>query len=166
MFRAVVLDFCTRWQDSLPLVEFFYNNSYQANIEMAPFEALYGTKCRSPLFWDDVSEAPVIGSDMIRKMAEKMKLIQSRMRTTQDRQPKYANVRCRPLSFEQGDHVFLKISPFMGTIRFGKKDKLSPRNIGSYEILDRVGDLAYRFALPPALSSIHDVFHMSMLRRY
>ncbi|XP_073152942.1 uncharacterized protein [Henckelia pumila] len=134
--------------------------------KMAPFEALYGKKCRSPLFWDDLSETPVIGPDMIREMSDKVKLIQIRMRTTQDRQSKYANVRRRPLSFEQGDRVFLKISSFRVTVRFGKKGKLSPRFIGPYEILDKVGDLAYRLALPPALSGIHDVFHVSMLRKY
>ncbi|XP_073152943.1 uncharacterized protein [Henckelia pumila] len=134
--------------------------------KMAPFEALYGKKCRSPLFWDDLSETPVIGPDMIREMSDKVKLIQIRMRTAQDRQSKYANVRRRPLSFEQGDWVFLKISSFRVTVRFGKKGKLSPRFIGPYEILDKVGDLAYRLALPPALSGIHDVFHVSMLRKY
>ncbi|XP_073133895.1 uncharacterized protein [Henckelia pumila] len=139
---------------------------YQSSIQMAPFEALYGKKFRSPLFWDDLSKTPVTGPDMIREMSDKVKLIQIKMRTTQDRLTKYANVRHRPLSFEQGDWVFLKISPFRGTVRFGKRGNLSPRFIGPYEILDKVGDLAYRLALPPALSGIHDVFHVSMLRKY
>ncbi|XP_073120649.1 uncharacterized protein [Henckelia pumila] len=166
MLRAVILDFGASWQESMPLVEFSYNNSYQSSIQMAPFEALYGRKWRSPLFWDDLSETPVTGPDMIREMSDKVKLIQIRMRTAQDRQAKYANVRRRPLNFEQGDRVFLKISLFRGTVRFGKRGKLSPRFIGPYEILDKVGDLAYRLALPPALSGIHDVFHVSMLRKY
>ncbi|XP_073137027.1 uncharacterized protein [Henckelia pumila] len=166
MLRAVILDFGTSWQEFLPLVEFSYNNSYQSSIQMAPFEALYGRKCRSPLFWDDLSETQVTGPDMIREMSNKLKLIQIRMRTAQDRQEKYANMRHRPLSFEQGDRVFLKLSPFQGTVRFRKRGKLSPRFIGPYEVLDKVGDLAYRLALPPALSGIHDVFHVSMLRKY
>ncbi|XP_073136993.1 uncharacterized protein [Henckelia pumila] len=166
ILRAVVLDFGTSRQDSLPLVEFSYNNSYQASIEMTPFEALYGKKCRSPLFLDDLSKVPVTGPDMIRDMSDKIKLIQSRMRAAQDRQAKYSNVRCRPLSFEQGDRVFLKIYPFRGTTRFGKRSKLSPRYIGPYEILDRIDDLAYILALPPALSDILDVFHVSMLKKY
>ncbi|XP_073020301.1 uncharacterized protein [Primulina eburnea] len=115
------MDFGISWQDSLPLVEFYYNNSYQVSIVMSPFEELYGRKCRSPLYWDDLSEAPIVGSDMIRDMTEKVKLIQSRMRAAQDRQAKYANIRRRPLIFEKGDRVFLKISPFRGTVRFGKK---------------------------------------------
>ncbi|XP_073019304.1 uncharacterized protein [Primulina eburnea] len=99
-------------------------------------------------------------------MTKKVKLIQSSMRAAQDRQAKYANIRRRPLIFEKGDRVFLKISPFRGTIRFGNKGKLSPRFIGPYEILERVGDLAYRLALPHALSGVHDVFHVPMLRKY
>ncbi|XP_073152864.1 uncharacterized protein [Henckelia pumila] len=166
MLRAVMLYFGASWQESLPLVEFSYNNNYQSSIQMAPFEAVYGKKCRSALFWDDLYETPITGRDMIREMSDKVKLIQIRMRTAQDRQAKYANVRRRPLHLEQGDRVFLKISPFRGTIRFGKRGKLSPRFIGPYEILDKVGDLAYRLALPPALSGIHDVFHMSILRKY
>ncbi|XP_073133606.1 uncharacterized protein [Henckelia pumila] len=130
MLRAVILNFGASWQESLPLVEFSYNNSYQSRIQMAPFEALYGRKCRSPLFWDDLSEIPVTGPDMIRELSDKVKLIQISMRTAQDRQAKHANVRRRTLNFEQ------------------------------------VCDPAYRLALPPALSGIHDVFHVSMLRKY
>ncbi|XP_073121898.1 uncharacterized protein [Henckelia pumila] len=164
MLRAVILDFGTSCQESLPLVEFSYNNSYQSSIQMAPFEALYGRKCRSPLFWDDLSETPVTGPDMIREMSDKVKLIHIRMRTAQDRQAKYANVRHRPLSFEQGDRVFLKLSPFRGTLRFGKRVKLSPRFIGPYEVLDKVGDLAYRLALPPALQAETNKFLESRIK--
>ncbi|XP_073298482.1 uncharacterized protein [Primulina huaijiensis] len=88
------------------------------------------------------------------------------MKTAQDKQAKYTNVRRRPLEFEQGDRVFLKISPFRGIVRFGKRGKLSPRYIGLYEILEKIGDRAYRLAIPPSLSGIHDVFHVSMLRIY
>ncbi|XP_073298504.1 uncharacterized protein [Primulina huaijiensis] len=99
-------------------------------------------------------------------MTVKVKLIQNRMKTAQDRQAKYANIRRRPLEFEQEDKVLLKISPFRGIVRFGKKEKLSPRYIGPYEILEKIGDRAYRLALPPSLSGIHDVFHVSLLRKY
>ncbi|XP_073120833.1 uncharacterized protein [Henckelia pumila] len=133
---------------------------------MDPFEALYGKKFKSPLFWDDISETPDTGPNIIREMSDKVKLIQSRMKAAQDQQAKYANVRRRPLSSEQGDRLFLKISPFRGIVRFGKRGKLSPRFIGPYEILEKIGDLAYRLALPPLLSGIHDIFHVSMLRKY
>ncbi|XP_073120042.1 uncharacterized protein [Henckelia pumila] len=126
---------------------------------MTSFEVLYGMKFRSPLFWDDISEAQVTGPNMIRDMSNKVKLIKSRMKAAQVRQAKYANERRRPLSFDQGDRVFLKISPFRGTVRFGKRVKLSPRYIGPYEILDRIGNLAYKLALPPALSDPSHVLH-------
>ncbi|XP_073122418.1 uncharacterized protein [Henckelia pumila] len=115
MLRALVLDFNITWQDSLPLVEFSYNNNYQTSIKMAPFEELYRKKCRSPLYWEDISDVPEFGPDMIREMTEKVKLIQKQMKMAQDRQAKYANIQRRPLCFEQGDRVFLKISPFRGT---------------------------------------------------
>ncbi|XP_073061747.1 uncharacterized protein [Primulina eburnea] len=166
MLRAYVMDFKSGWQSSIPLVEFAYNNSYQSSIQMAPFEALYGRRCRSPLYWDDVDRAAVTGPDMIHEMEQKVKLIQQRLKAAQDRQAAYANKRRRPLEFQHGDRVFLKVSPFRGTVRFGMKGKLAPRYVGPYEILQRIGTLAYRLALPPSLSGIHDVFHVSMLRKY
>ncbi|XP_073030696.1 uncharacterized protein [Primulina eburnea] len=166
MLRAYVIDFKSAWQSSIPLVEFAYNNSYLSSIQMAPFEALYGRRCRSPLYWDDVDRAAVTGPDMIHEMEQKVKLIQQRLKVAQDRQAAYANKRRRPLEFYQGDRVFLKVSPFRGTARFGMKGKLAPIYVGPYEILQRIGTLAYRLALPPSLSGIHDVFHVSMLRKY
>ncbi|XP_073022767.1 uncharacterized protein [Primulina eburnea] len=114
-----------RWS-SIPLVEFAYNNSYQSSIQMAPFEALYGRCCRSPLYWDDVDRAAVTGPDMIHEMEQKVKVIQQRLKAAQDRQAAYAYKRRRPLEFQQGDRVFLKVSPFRGTVRFGMKGKLAP----------------------------------------
>lgn len=166
MLRAYVMDFKSGWSSSIPLVEFAYNNSYQSSIQMAPFEALYGRRCRSPLYWDDVDRAAVTGPEMIQEMEQKVKLIQQRLRAAQDRQAAYANKRRRPLEFQQGDRVFLRVSPFRGTVRFGMKGKLAPRYVGPCEILQRVGTVAYRLALPPSLSGIHYVFHVSMLRKY
>ena len=84
----------------------------------------------------------------------------------QSRQKSYADVRRRPLEFEVGDHVFLKVIPKGGVVRFGKRGKLSPRFVGPFEILERVGAVAYRLALPPSMSGVHEVFHISMLQRY
>ncbi|XP_073270442.1 uncharacterized protein [Primulina huaijiensis] len=128
--------------------------------------SLYGRRCRSPLYWDDVDRAVVTGPEMILEMEQKVKFIQQRLKAAQDRQAAYANKRRRPLEFQQGDRVFLKVSHFRGTVRFGMKGKLAPRYVGPYEILQRIGTLAYRLALPPSLSGIHDVFHVSMLRKY
>ncbi|XP_073294470.1 uncharacterized protein [Primulina huaijiensis] len=107
----------------------------------------------------------VTGLERIFEMEQKVKLIQQRLKSAQDRQAAYANKRRRPLEFQQGDRVFLKVSPFRGTVRFGMKGKLAPRYVGPYEILQRIGTLD-RLALPPSLSGIHDVFHVSMLWKY
>jgi hypothetical protein len=160
------MEFRGNWDEHLPLIEFAYNNSYQATIGMAPFEALYGRRCRSPLYWDEVGERKLLGPELVQLTAEKVKVIRDKMATAQSRQKSYADNRRRDLEFEVGDHVFLKVSPWKRVMRFGKKGKLSPRYIGPYEILDRIGTVAYRLALPPSLSHVHDVFHVSLLRKY
>ena len=133
---------------------------------MAPYEALYGRPCRSPICWTEVGESSITGLDLIRDTSEKVGLIRHRLLTAQSRQKSYANVRRRPLEFEVGDHVFLKVMLKRGVVRFGKRDKLSPRFVGPFEILERVGIVAYRLALPPSMSGVHEVFHVSMLQRY
>ena len=148
------------------LVEFSYNNSYQATIQMAPYEALYGRKCRSPVYWDDVGERKLLGPELITRTVDVVEQIRRHMKTAQDRQRKWANIHRRQLKFQVGDHVFLKISLTRGVIRFGVRGKLSPRFVGPFDIIEKVGKVAYRLALPPALSGVHDVFHVSQLRRY
>ena len=133
---------------------------------MAPYEALYGRPCRSPICWTKVGESSIIGPDLIRDTSNKVSLIRQRLLTAQSRQKSYADVRRRPLEFEVGDHVFLKVMPKRGVVRFGKRGKLSQRFVGPFEILERVGTVAYRLALPPIMSGVHEVFHVSMLRRY
>ncbi|KAL9267539.1 Transposon Ty3-G Gag-Pol polyprotein-like protein [Drosera capensis] len=154
------------WDHHLPLVEFAYNNSYHASIGMAPFEALYSRKYRSPICWDDIEDILVVGPELAQETADKVKLIQTQMKAAQDRKKIHVDVRRRPLEFIVGDHVFLKFSPTKGVMRFGKKGKLSPRYIGPFEILERIGEVAYRLALPVGLAGIHNVFHISMLRKY
>ena len=131
---------------------------------MALYEALYGRPCRSPLGWTEVGEGSITGPDLIRDTYEKVSLILQRLLTAQSRQKSYADVRRRPLEFEVDDHVFLRVMPKRGVVRFGKHRKLSPRFIGPFEILERVGTFAYRLALPPSMSGVHEVFHVSMLR--
>ena len=166
MLRACVLDHKGSWEEHLPLVESAYNNSYQASIQMAPYEALYGRPCRSPICWTEVGESSITGPDLIRDTSENVSLLRQRLLTAQSRQKSYADIQHRPLEFEVGDHVFLKVMPERGVVRFGKHGKLSPRFIGPFEILERVGTTAYRLALPPSMSSFHEVFHVSMLQRY
>ena len=164
MLRACVLDH--KGRGLIALVEFAYNNSSQASIRMAPYEALYGRPCRSPLGWTEMGGRSITGPDLIRDTSEKVSLIRQRLLTAQSRQKSYADVRHRPLEFEVGDHVFLKVMPKRGVVRFGKREKLSPRLIGPFEILERIGTIAYRLALPPSMSCVHEVFHVSLLRKY
>ena len=166
LLRACILDLQGNWDDHLPLVEFAYNNSFQASIGMAPFEALYGRKCRSPICWNDVGERKLLGPELVQLIVEKVVLIKERLKAAQSRHKSYANHRRRDLEFEVGDHVFLKVSPMKSVMRFGRKGKLSPRFVGPFEILERVGTLAYKVALPPSLSKVHNVFHVSTLRKY
>ena len=133
---------------------------------MAPYEALYGRPCRSPLCWTKVGESSITGPDLIRDTSKKVSLIRQSFLMAQSRQKSYAEVRCRPLEFEVGDHVFLKVMPKRGVVKFGKRRKLSPRFIGPFEILERVGAVAYRLALSSSMSGVHEVFNVSMLRKY
>jgi len=158
MLRACVMDFKGTWDKKLPLIEFSYNNSFQASIGMAPYEALYGRRCRSPVHWYETREKELVSTDFIRRTTEAVKLIRQRMETAFSRQKSYADKRRRPLEFQVGDLVFLKIAPFKGVMRFGKKGKLSPRYIGPFEILERVGNVAYKLALPQELAYVHNVF--------
>ena len=133
---------------------------------MAPYEALYGRPCRSPLCWTEVGERSITCPNLIRDTSEKVSLIRQCLLTAQGRQKSYADVRRRPLEFEVGDYVFLKVMPKRGVVRFGKRGKLSPRFIGPFEILERVGTVAYLLALSPNMLGVHKVFHVSMLWKY
>ncbi|KAL0539787.1 hypothetical protein IC582_024005 [Cucumis melo] len=166
MLRACALEFPGSWDSHLHLMEFAYNNSYQATIGMAPFEALYGKCCRSPVCWGEVGEQRLMGPELVQSTNEAIQKIRSRMHTAQSRQKSYADVRRKDLEFEIGDKVFLKVAPMKGVLRFERRGKLSPRFVGPFEILERIGPVAYRLALPPSLSTVHDVFHVSMLRKY
>ena len=166
LLRACVLDFGGYWEDHIHLAEFTYNNSYQSTIGMAPFEALYGRPCMSPACWMDVGEGVLLGPDHVKETSNMIELIRHRMKTAQSRQKSYADRRRKPVEFEVGEHVFLKVSPMKKVFRFGKSGKLTPRFIGPYEIIQRIGTLAYKLKLPEELSSVHPVFHVSQLRKW
>ncbi|GJT90369.1 putative reverse transcriptase domain-containing protein [Tanacetum coccineum] len=139
MLRACAIDFGKGWVNHLPLVEFSYNNSYHASIKAAPFEALYGRKCRSP--------------------------IKQRMQAARDRQKSYADLKRKPMKFQVGDKVMLKVSPWKGVVRFGKRGKLNPRYVGPFKVIERVGEVAYKLELPKELSRVHNTFHVSNLKK-
>jgi len=154
------------WDKYLLLIEFTYNNSFHSSIGMAPYEALYGRKCRTPLCWFESRENLLLRPEMIQQTTNKIRMIQEKLRTTQSRQKSYVDKRRQPLEFLEGDHVFLKVTPTTGIGKAIKSKKLTPRFIGPYQILRKIGPVAYQISLPPIFSSIHNVFHVSQLRKY
>ena len=129
MLRACSLEWKGNWDEQLSLAEFSYNNSFHASIGVAPFEALYGRKCRSPICWFEVGERQLLGPELVQDASERIAIIRQKLLTAQSRQKSYADKRRRELEFNVGDMVFLKVSPWKGVIRFGNKGKLSPRYI-------------------------------------
>ncbi|GJR81239.1 ty3-gypsy retrotransposon protein [Tanacetum coccineum] len=140
MLRAYVLDFGGSWDVHLPLVEFSYNNSYHSSVRCASFEALYGRKCRSPIMWDEVGEGQLIGPELVQETTEKISQIKDRLKAARDRQK--------------------------SVVRFGKKEKLAPRFVGPFKIVEKVGPVAYRLDFLEELSGVHDTFHVSNLKKY
>jgi hypothetical protein len=124
---------------------------------MAPFEALYGRKCRTLLYWSDTGERQLFGADIIREAEKQVQIIRENLRIAQSRQKSYADRKRRDVVFQKGDYVYLKVSPIRGLRRFKVKRKLSPRFIGPFKILERVGEVAYRLELPVQLADVHDV---------
>jgi hypothetical protein len=132
---------------------------------MAPYEALYGRKCRTPICWDEIGERKLLGPEMVQITTNKVRVSRQRMKEAQDRQKSYSDNRRRPLKFQIGDRVFLKVAPWKGIIRFGMKGKLAPRYIGPFEVIARIGLVAYCLKLLAHLKKIHNVFHVSLLRK-
>ncbi|GKA45932.1 putative reverse transcriptase domain-containing protein [Tanacetum coccineum] len=165
MLRACVLDFGKNWDRHLPLVEFSYNNSYHTSIKAAPFEALYERKCRSPVCWTEVGDAQLTGPTIIHETTKKIVQIKNRIQAARDRQKSYANIRRKPMVFQVGDWVMLKVSPWKGVVRFGKRGKLNPRYVGPFKVIERVGTIAYKLELPQQLSRVHNTFYVSNLKK-
>jgi hypothetical protein len=165
MLRACALQDQLGWDKRLPYAKFSYNNSYQASLKMSPFEALYGRNYRTPLHWDQPGERQVFGPNILLEAEENIRMVRENLKAAQSRQKSYADTRRRELSFEVGDYVYLKVSPIRGTKRFGVKGKLAPRYIGLYQIQARRGEVSYQLSLPENLSVVHDVFHVSQLKK-
>ncbi|GJZ56737.1 putative reverse transcriptase domain-containing protein [Tanacetum coccineum] len=165
MLRACVIDFGSSWDRHLPLIEFSYNNSYHASIKVAPYEALYGRKCRSHVCWSEVGDSQLLGPKLICDTTEKIVQIKNCLLAARSCQKSYAYKRLKPLEFEVGDMVLLKVSPWKGAVRFGKRGKLSPHYIRPFKILARVDHVAYTLELPEELKGYHSTFHVSNLKK-
>jgi hypothetical protein len=165
MLRACIIHYGTSWDKCLALAEFSYNNSYQSSLQMSPFEALYGHRCQTPLSLSETSERKIFGPDLVVEAEDKVRVIQTNLKTTQSRQKSYVDRRRKPLQFQIGDFVYLRVSPTKGVQRFGIKGKLAPRYVGPFEILKVYGPVAYKLRLPSHMAAIHDVFHISQLKK-
>ena len=165
MLRACVISFGKKWEESLPYAEFSYNNSYQASLKMAPFEVLYGRKCRTPLNWSETGERPLIGPDIFQHAEEQVRVIWENLKAAQSRQKSNYDRKHWGSIYQPGEQAYLRVTPMKGTHRFGIKGKLAHSYIGPFRILARRGHVAYKLELSPQFSHIHDVFHVSQLRR-
>ncbi|GKB17444.1 putative reverse transcriptase domain-containing protein [Tanacetum coccineum] len=159
------MNFGGNWDVHLPLAKFYYNNSYHSSIRCALFKALYGRKCRSPVLWAEIRESSLIGPELVHETTNKAILIKEKLKVARDHQKSYADNRHKPLEFEVRDQVLLNVSPWKGVICFGKKGKLAPRYVGLFEILKRIGLVAYRLRLPKQLSKVHNTLHVSNLKK-
>ncbi|GKB00610.1 putative reverse transcriptase domain-containing protein [Tanacetum coccineum] len=122
-------------------------------------------KGRSPVCWTEVGEAQILGPELIQETTEKIIQIKQRMQAARDRQKSYADLKRKPMEFQVGDKVMLKVSPWKGVVRFGKRGKLNPRYVGPFKVIERVGEVAYKLELPEELSRVHNTFHVSNLKK-
>ncbi|GKC88427.1 hypothetical protein Tco_1149076 [Tanacetum coccineum] len=142
-----------------------FDDSYQLSIWCALFEALYGKKCRSPVLWAEIRGSSLIGPELVQEMTDKVVLVKEKPKVVRDRQKNYVDYRRTSLEFEVGDRVLLRVSSWKGVVHFGKNGKLAPRYVRPFEILERIGLVAYRLRLPEELNSVHDTFHVSNLKK-
>ncbi|GKD98839.1 hypothetical protein Tco_1382736, partial [Tanacetum coccineum] len=126
---------------------------------------MYGQKCRSPVCWAEVGDAQLTGPAIIHETTEKIIQIKNKIQADRDRQKSYANIRRKPMVFQVGDKVMLKVLPSKGVVRFGKRGKLNPRYVGPFKVIERVGTVSYKLELPQQLSRVHNTFYVSNLKK-
>jgi hypothetical protein len=165
MLRACALQHGSSWDKSLPYAEFSYNNSYQASLKDVTVRDSVWQEMQYSSILDQTRGRQFFGPELIQEAEEQVRIIWENLRVAQTRQSSYADNRRRPLEFEEGDYVYLKVSPLRGMRRFKVKGKLSPRFIGPFMIFRRVGEMAYQLELPDNLSDVHNVFHVSQLKK-
>jgi hypothetical protein len=147
------------------LVEFAYNNGYQTSAKLSPFEILYDIKSTNPISWDNPIERLMVGSEMLQEMENMVRKVQQNLKEAQDRHKSYADQKRRHLEFQVGDHVYLKVKAQKSSLKLGNCAKLAPRFCGPFELLARIGPVAYQIALLANLR-VHNVFHISLLKKY
>ncbi|GJU76369.1 hypothetical protein Tco_1273439 [Tanacetum coccineum] len=165
IYLVVLADVAESVSDAIRFEYCLASSSGCTNIRCAPFKALYGRKGRSPVIWAEIGGSSLIGPELVQETTIKVVLVKEKPKAAGDRQKSYADNRRKPLEFEVGDWVMLKVSPWKGDIRFGKKGKLAPRYVGPFKILERIGPVAYRLRFPEELSGIHDMFHVLNLKK-
>jgi hypothetical protein len=160
-----VMDKPSKWEDYLHLVEFAYNNGYQASLKMITFEALYGRKCNTPVIWDNPADRVVLGLEFLKDMEDRMVRIKHNLKEAQDRQKIYVDKNGTAREFKVGEHVLLKVNPKKRYLKLGSCTKLAARFYGPFDILDKIGPAAYMLALPSSMN-VHNVFLVSLLKKY
>ncbi|GKD68199.1 putative reverse transcriptase domain-containing protein [Tanacetum coccineum] len=163
---SIILDRDSRFTSQLwQTLQNVLGTHYHSSIKCAPFEALYKRKCRSPVMWAEVGESQLTGLEIVQETTKKIIQIKERLKTIRDRQKSYVDKRRKPLKFNVGDRVLLKVSPWKGVVHFGRKGKLAPRYVGPFKIVERVNLVAYYLKLPQELNNIHDTFHVLKLNK-
>ncbi|GJT98828.1 hypothetical protein Tco_1094346 [Tanacetum coccineum] len=165
IYLVVLADAAESVRDAIGFEYCLASSSGWTNIQCALFEALYGRKCRSLVLWAEIGESSLTGLELVQEMIDKLVLVKENPKTARDRQKSYIDYRRKPLEFEVGDRVLLRVTPWKGVVCFRKKGKLAPRYVGPFEILERICLVAYRLRLPEELSSVHDTFHVSNLKK-
>eukprot|EP00253_Pinus_taeda_P002642 PITA_02642 len=165
MLRTYVMQQPTRWEDYLHLVEFAYNNGYHSSLKMSPFEVLYGRKCRTPSSWGGPEDKFLLGPEMLEEMEVMVKKVRANLKMAQDRQKNFADRKRTFKEYQVGEHVYIRVRPRKSTLQWNACAKLAPRFCGPFQILARVGPVAYQLALPSHIR-VHNVFHVSVLKRY
>jgi hypothetical protein len=160
-----VMDKPSKWEDYLHLVEFAYNNGYQESLKMSPFEALYGRKCNTPVSWDNPTDKEVVGPEFLKEMEEQMLKIKKNLKASQDMQKSYADKNRTHREFIVADHVFLKVKANRSSLKLGNCAKLVAIFSKPFEILERIGPVAYMLALPASMT-VHNVFRVSLHKKY
>jgi hypothetical protein len=161
MLRAYVMEYQGSGEKNLPWAEYSYNNSYEESLKIA----LYGRRCHTSLNWIELGEKVIFSSNIVEEAEARVCHIQDNLKAAKSCQETYAHKRRRPLEFGVGDHVYLRVSPMKGVKRFGVKGKLVPRYIRPFPILKKCGTVGYKLDLPPSLAGVHDIFHVSQLRK-